>query len=66
MEKFFYGLLPLCIGVVALTFCSRFLARIFIRRRNAWLAWCILAGLTMALDLTLFLKYRGRQDDGIG
>ena len=65
MEKFFYGLLPLCIGVVALAFCSRFLARIFIRRRNAWLAGCILAGFTMALDLTLFLKYRGRQDDGI-
>jgi hypothetical protein len=65
MEKFSYGLLPLCASLVALTFTSRFLARTFIRRRNAWLAGCILAGFAMAQDLTLFLKYRGRQDDDI-
>ena len=65
MEKFFYGLLPLCAGVVVLAFCSRFWARTFTRRRNAWLAGCILAGFAMVLDITLFLKYRGRQDDGI-
>ena len=65
MEKFFYGLLPLCVGVVGLTYCSRYWASIFIRRRNAWLAGCILAGFAITLDLTLFWKYRGRQDDGI-
>src|SRR5882724_8644064 len=64
-EKFFYGLLPMCTSVVLLVFTARFLARIFIRRRNAWLAGCILAGLSVAVDLTLFMKHRGTQDDQI-
>jgi len=64
-EKFFYGLLPVCASVVTFSFTFRLWVRAYIRRRNAWLVGCVVAILAVALDSTLFLKYRGRHDEGI-
>ena len=64
-EKFFYGLLPIGVSVVMFVLAVRAWARAFARRRNAWLVGCVVAILAVILDLTLFSKYRGRQDEGI-
>jgi len=64
-EKVFYGLLPMCVSAMALAYTIRLWSRAYIRRRNAWLAGCIVAVFAAALDVALFLSYHGRQDDGI-
>lgn len=64
-EKFFYGVLPMCVGAVALAHIVRLWARAYIRRRNAWLAGCIIAIFVVAADVALFQAYRDRQDDEI-
>src|SRR5260370_1786647 len=64
-EKFFYGLLPMLASVVALAFTFRLWARAYIRRRNAWMVGCVVAIFAVFLDSTLFLKYRGREDERI-
>jgi hypothetical protein len=62
-EKFFYGLLPMCASIKTLAFTFRLWTRAHSRRQNAWLIGCVVAIFAVVLDLTLFLKYRGRQDD---
>jgi len=64
-EKFFYGLLPMCASVSTFAFTFRLWARAYTRRRNAWLVGGVVAVFAVALDFTLFLKFRGRQDQGI-
>jgi hypothetical protein len=64
-EKFFYGVLPMCVSAVALAYTARLWARAYIRRRNAWLAGCIIAIFAVAADLALFQSQRDSQDDKI-
>jgi hypothetical protein len=64
-EKFFYGLLPMFASIVAFAFTFQLWARAFIRQRNAWLVWGVVAIFAVVLDFSLFLKYRGRQDERI-
>ena len=64
-EKFYYGLIPICTSLAIFAFTVRLWVRAYIRRRNAWLAACVVAIFAVVLDLALFLKYRGRQDEGI-
>ncbi|MGC4054127.1 MAG: hypothetical protein QM757_34005 [Paludibaculum sp.] len=60
-----WGLVPLLAGVVAVTQTYRIWTRAFIRRRNAWLAGCLIAQIVIAADLMLYLKFHGRQDEAI-
>jgi hypothetical protein len=64
-EKFFYGLLPMFASIEAFAFTFQLWARAFIRQRNAWLVWGVVAIFAVVLDFSLFLKYRGRQDERI-
>jgi hypothetical protein len=64
-EKFFYGVLPLCATPAVLAVTFRRWARMYARRRNAWLAACAVAIFAVALDSIVFLKFHGRQDERI-
>src|ERR1700676_1244487 len=64
-EKFFYGVLPICVSVATFVFTLRIWGRTYVRRRNAWLVGFLVAIVAVVLDVRLFLKYRGTRDDGI-
>jgi hypothetical protein len=64
-EKLFYGMLPVFASFLIFGVISRLWARIFTRRRNAWLAGCVVAILAVALDAIAFMRFDGRQDERI-
>lgn len=64
-ERFVWGLAPLLVGVVVVTLTYRSWARAYVRRRNAWLAGCLITVVVIAADLTFYLKFRGQQDEAI-
>lgn len=64
-ERIVWGLVPLMAGAVAVLLTYRSWARAYVPRRNAWLAGCLITQLVIAADLTLNLKFRGRQDEAI-
>jgi hypothetical protein len=64
-ERFVWGLVPVFVATVVVVQTYRLSARAYVRRRNAWLAGCLIALVVIAADLTMYLKLHGRQDEAI-
>lgn len=64
-EKVFYGLLPVIAVPLVLTVTFRRWVGLFARARTARLVFCAVVFISIALDTTLFLRIRRRQDEKI-